>query len=126
MEYTWKISGMRASDAAELKKAIISVSWCKIGTDENGLTGEFYGVNEFKVTEISPDGFVPYEELTEEIVIGWVKDKIFDTEYVNRMIAQQIEKKKSAEYVVDLPWSPVIPPFTDTTPAALNSQTENP
>lgn len=104
MKYNLKIIGMRASDATELKKAIISVNWCKTGTDENGVTGEFFGVSEFKLADISPEEFVPYEELTEEIVIEWIKDKIFDTDYVDRMIVQQIEKKKNAEYPINLPW----------------------
>lgn len=110
MEYTFKVNRMSATDTTEFQKAVVVVDWVKIGTDENGLTGEYYGINQFDITSISPESFTPYEDLTEEIVIGWIKDKIFDDSYVNRMIDDQIKKKKNPQYNVNLPWLPTPEP----------------
>ena len=88
--YTWKITGIKLKDVNDTKNAIIQTYWKKIGTDENGNTGEFSGATPFDTVDL--DNFIPYEELTEEVVTEWVKSVVvgdYET-HVNSRIEQQI------------------------------------
>ena len=51
----------------------------KIGTDENDNEGTFSGATPFTSTTMpAGDTFIPYNQLTEEIVLGWIKDAVVD------------------------------------------------
>jgi len=65
-------------------------------------------VNEFEETA-GPE-FIPYEDLTEEIVIGWVKDslgadKVMETEtHVNTLAATKKQEIENPTIEPGLPW----------------------
>jgi hypothetical protein len=87
METKWKVVGMKH----ELSNGyVLSVtSACEIKTDL-GFTRQLTYTS-LEVKEIESD-YVPFEDLTEEIVLGWVKEKL-GTEGVNT-----IEKEVKEEY----------------------------
>lgn len=64
-----------------------------------------YSVSAFGSCEFnqSQGSFIPYESLTEEIVIGWVKRDI-DVEAIETKLASKIEKKKNPIVVSGIPW----------------------
>ena len=68
--YTWKLTSLKKCDLPGAPSAIFQTYWKKIGTDSDGNTGEFSGATPFKIEEIDPNKFVPYDQLTEEIVLG--------------------------------------------------------
>ncbi len=98
--YTWDITAMRkAPKLNDLDNVLVHVRWKKIGTDENGTTGEFAGATPLT----APTGdFTPYEELTKEQVLGWIQDVVVGSyeEHVNEQIQKQITKKND-------PWADV-------------------
>ena len=67
--YTWTVTGLKTTTVGNLTNAIVQTYWKKIGTDEQGNTGEFIGATPFNVNPEQP-GFVPFNQLTEEIVVG--------------------------------------------------------
>jgi hypothetical protein len=109
--YTWKITGLKTKDVSEDKPAaVVQTYWQKIGTDENGNEGTFSGATPFTVDPSDESGpFIPFEELTEEDVLDWIKTVVVGgyAEHVNGQIAKQIEDKISPVVENRLPWAPV-------------------
>ena len=68
MEYTWKIKSLKTANANGITNAVVQTYWEKIGTDEDGNTGTFNGATPFKLAEVDPKKFTPFEELTETVV----------------------------------------------------------
>ena len=118
--YTWKITGLKTKNVSDDKPStVVQTYWQKIGTDENGNSGTFSGATPFTVDPTDNSGpFIPFEELTEENVIDWIKTIVVGNyeEHVNTKIAEQIEQIISPVSEASLPWGPVKP-----TPAANTS-----
>ena len=101
---------LKKTSSNGLDDVIIGTRWIVTGTDDEGNSGEFHGASPFNLNKIDPDNFIPYEELTEEIILGWVQ-KDFDEEnyknHVDAQIQKQIEAKKASVVIVDensFPW----------------------
>jgi len=109
--YTWKITGLKTKDVSEDKPAaVVQTYWQKIGTDEDGNEGTFSGATPFTVDPSDESGpFIPFEELTEEDVLDWIKTVVVGgyADHVNGQIAKQIEDKISPVVENRLPWAPV-------------------
>ena len=113
--YTWKLTGLKKMDKSGIEGVVFQTYWKKIGTDENGNTGEFVGATPIPADSVVEDDFVPYEQLTEEIVLSWVKPVVIGSyeSHVNGVIAKQIAEKVSPTVQVDenqLPWAPPVTP----------------
>lgn len=97
MKYEWKITGLKRKDAPNegLNNIIVQTYWKKIGTDNDGNTGEFQGATPFDLSTVDPNNFTSYEDLTEEMVLSWIKSVVVDTyeEHVNSQIQKQINEK---------------------------------
>lgn len=113
--YEWKLTGLKKQSKGDVTDAIVQTYWKVIATDEDGDTGEFVGATPFPITSVNPDNFIDYTQLTEEQVIGWIKDYVSGSNVVTNYwghIYEQIEKsideKKSpvvsiADY--EFPWA---------------------
>lgn len=113
IKYTWKITGLKTADVGDRKASVVQTYWEKIGTDENGNEGKFSGATPFTVDPTDSSGpFIPFEKLTEEDVISWVKSIVVG-DYEER-VNSEIQKKinEVANPVVDpgLPWAPTPTP----------------
>jgi len=110
MNYIWKLKSLKRKDSSELKNIIVQTHWEKIGTDENGNTGTFNGATPFDLSTVDPNNFVKYEDLTEEMVLGWIQSFVVDDyeRHVNEQIANQIHEKVSptTEVTGGFPWQP--------------------
>ena len=106
--YTWKITGLKTKDVdLDHPSAVVQTYWQKIGTDENGNEGTFSGATPFTVDPTDESGpFIPFEELTEEDVIDWIKTVVVGgyEEHVNAKIAEQIQDKITPVVEAKLPW----------------------
>ena len=75
-------------------------------TDSDGdHSGSSYGTCGF-TPDASADGYVAYDSLTEEVVIGWVKDSMGEEAVtgVEDSIAVQIADSKAPAISVGTPW----------------------
>ena len=110
MNYTWKLTSLKRKDTANLQNVVVQTHWKKIGTDEDGNTGEFSGATPFDLSSADPTNFTSYEDLTEEVVLGWIRSVVVgDYErHVNEKIAEQIEAIVSPVVSVTggFPWEP--------------------
>lgn len=116
--YTWKITGLKTKNITEDKQnAVVQTYWQKIGIDENGNEGTFSGATPFTVDPSDESGpFIPFEQLTEEDVIAWIKTVVVGQyeEHVNGQIKKQINEKINPITEADLPWAPVITETANT------------
>jgi len=110
MNYTWQLTSLKRKNTSELNNVVVQTYWKKIGTDENGNTGEFSGATPFDLSSVDPTSFTSYEDLTEEAVLGWIQSVVVgDYErHVNEKIAEQIEAIVSPVVSVTggFPWQP--------------------
>ena len=80
----------------------------KIGTDKDGNEGVFAGVTPFK--NVDANNFIEFEQLSEEIVLGWVKAVVVGEyqHHVDTKIIESILSKKTPKVAKPLPWAPII------------------
>ena len=110
MNYTWKLTSLKRKDTDVAQNIVVQTFWKKIGTDANGNVGEFSGATPFDLSTVDPNNFTSYEDLTEEIVLGWIQSVVVGSyeEHVNERIAEQIEAIVSPVVSVTsgFPWQP--------------------
>lgn len=115
LTYEWKLTGLKKQNGENITEAVVGTQWKLTGTDEDGDFGTFSGATPFKISEISTGSFTEYSSLTEEQVLGWVKNHVSGgaatnyMEHINGQIQKEIAGKKWTKIEVnesDLPWSP--------------------
>ncbi len=95
-----------------------SASWTRTATEVIGegeeakiYTSSFPGVTPFSAPD--PAAFTPYEDITEEQVIGWIESKV-DMASIDAMVTKNVEDQINPPVVeLPLPWAP---PTTPTPP----------
>ena len=80
MNYTWIINAMYVVQSPE-PNYVVNVIWTLSGTDGK-YTADIQGNTELAITPDQPD-FIPYADLTEEIVVGWVQETLGPTGIYN-------------------------------------------
>jgi hypothetical protein len=107
--YTWKVTSAKTKTEGLNQNAIVQTYWTKTGTDENGNTGTFSGATPFTTVGM-PEGytFIPFDQLTEEMVLEWIKAVVIGgyEEHVNAQIQKQIDDKLTPVTEATLPWAP--------------------
>jgi hypothetical protein len=130
LTYEWKLIGLKKQNTEELSDVIVGTQWTLTGTDTDGNTGTFNGATPFTIQDLNGDGFIDYRDLTEELVLDWVKNIVSGStssnymNHINQQIQKQIDDVKFATITVsssDLPWSPTSgssaqPTVADTPP----------
>jgi hypothetical protein len=84
--YTWVISQLDCYPTQDNKTDVVfTVHWRRQATDGSGHTADIYGS---QAVTLDPSAtYIPYAELTEAIVIGWLEDA---------MGAETLEAQKTA------------------------------
>jgi len=103
-----------------LENAVFNVHWSYFGETEL-VSGSKVSVSSIGVQSIdapSGDNFIAYEDLTEEIVVGWLESKL-DVEKLKENIDAQLAEKLAPK-IVTLPL-PSLAPSPITTPAPSGS-----
>jgi hypothetical protein len=110
--YTWKLTSFKKVSKAGIEDAVFQTYWEKEGTDEFGNKGKFVGATPFDINQIDPANFIPYESLTEEIVLGWIQTVVVGSyeQHVNEQITKAIEAivhpvTDHSEHLNTFPWS---------------------
>jgi hypothetical protein len=103
--YTWKITKLKIKDNVENKKGfVVEAYWEKSGVDADGIEGKVSSYTPFTLDEDS-NNFVPFNELTEETVLSWVKNIVSGYEHsVDGDIERQINNKKNPVIEKETPW----------------------
>lgn len=69
--------------------------------------GQYYSRTYGEVSLERPENLIPYEELTEEIVIGWVKEKLGAeaVSLIEDSLNRSVEDQKHPKTSSGIPWS---------------------
>lgn len=106
--YTWKITSLKVKDEGGKQNVVCQTYWQKTGTDEAGNTGTFSGATPFTLDPTDASGpFIPFNELTEEDVLAWIKSVVVGSyaEHVDGKIQEQIDEKVNPVTEPSLPWA---------------------
>ena len=96
--YSWKIANLERETADGF---VYSVHYT-VNADNGTYTAGAYGSLGLE----RPDNLIPFDQLTEEIVVGWVKEK-FGAEKVAEIEAAlqaQIDEKTNPTKAAGVPW----------------------
>ena len=95
MTTTWSIAQLDRQTSDGL---VTTAHWTVNAVDGDYSAGS-YGAVGFE----RGDTFIPYDNLTQEEVIGWVKDKL-DSSAIEANLAAQIAAKIAPTTVAGVPW----------------------
>lgn len=110
LSYTWELTSLKKTSAANLQNVIVQTYWKLTGTDENGIDGTFSGATPFDLATVDPNNFTPYENLTANTVLGWIQAVVVDgyKDHIDEQILKQIDAKINPVEEVSgntFPWS---------------------
>jgi hypothetical protein len=98
MNYNWQIVQM---DRLTSDGFVVTVHYSVTATDGN-YSAKNYGTVGY--TQKEGENYIPYEDLTPEIVVGWVQ-KSLGKDTVEASLAAQIEALKNPTQESGLPWT---------------------
>ena len=108
--YTWIVDRLLTLDEVKEKDFVVTAI-CKVVCTEE-VDGKEHKASTLGSVIIVPkeeEGFVPYADLTEEQVVGWVKESLGKegVDSIEKSLASQVDKKINppvAPVVKPLPW----------------------
>lgn len=108
--YTWKINAVDCYTSKDgLEKVAYNVHWTCTATDGQHTTSSI-GVN--SIGSPNPDNFIPFDQLTEEQVVEWVKASM-DVEQMQANLDKQIEDLVAPKVVTLQLNKPVVEPVIE-------------
>jgi hypothetical protein len=98
--YNWQINQM---DRLTSDGFVVTVHYT-VTAQEGEYTASTYGTVGY--SEQPGESYTPYDQLTQEMVIGWVQTSL-GKDTVESSLVSQIEAQKQPKQVSGLPWSNV-------------------
>ena len=112
--YVYEVTGLKVKDEVvgntTNTNAVVQTYWKLTGTDGSGNQATFNGATPFTSTTM-PEGtsFVPFAELTEEIVIDWINTVILESpgyqKHIDAQMQKQIDDVITPVTEASLPWA---------------------
>lgn len=98
---TWTIQNMtRTTDTG----FVIEVAWAC--TAQQDTASAFHGGTTTYLNNPDEPGFIPYDNLTEEIVLGWVYDALGDQKAeIEANLTAKVQKQLHPVTANGMPWS---------------------
>ena len=97
--YTWKIAQLER----ETDDGFVFTAHYTVDANDGTYNAGAYGSVGFE----RPDNLIPYADLTEEVVIGWVKEALGGDEKVTEIEAAlqaQIDEQRAPSKAAGVPW----------------------
>ena len=115
LTYEWAMRGLKKQNSGSLNDIIIGTQWQVVGTNEDGVTGQFTVATPFKLSELDPSKFTSFDDLTQEQVLSWIKNVVSGSnpatnywDHISERINDEIFKTKHSVVEIlshELPWS---------------------
>ena len=112
--YNFSLTSLKKENLENLQNAILEVNWYLNGNDDDNNWASFYNKTQFNLNDVDSENFIAYDDLTEEIVVNWVKDSLgFETNGnewlgIKYIIDTELEKKYNEKRMVNslqFPWA---------------------
>jgi hypothetical protein len=101
----WNIVALDTIPSLDNLTNVISVIHCeKLAVSEDGFNARWYGT--VSVAAPHTAAFTPYEEVTEEMVIGWVEESLHTIGVDDNLVAQIDNQRNPPIVTLPLPWAP--------------------
>lgn len=98
----WTISQLERT----LPDGVVYTAHWRVTKEQDGKVGTAYGTASFPAKDPSDPDFVPYDQLTEAVVVEWVKAAL-GTEQVTALetsVQEQINTQLNPTTAAGLPW----------------------
>lgn len=110
-DLVWSVTGIKTKDIVSVENtnladAVVQTYWKVEYTDAAGNTANFSGATPLDVSEMTDQEFVNLADLTEDIVVSWIKEHVVDS-YLDHVLGRL--QKQLEEQIVNeptLPWAP--------------------
>ena len=106
--FTWKVANLERNVAdGKVYTVHYTVNALSDTVDPNSEPGGFYSAGAYGSVGLDGDVTAPFENLTEEVVVGWVKEKLGGEEKVAEIEAAlqaQIDRKITPVTATGKPW----------------------
>lgn len=105
MNVVWKIEGISCVPKTnEVENYVVECAWRCIANIDS-FVSSVYGLCSFSIIE-HQDGYTPFNQLTEQQVLGWVWSNGVDKDEVEQSLARQLDEQINPVVVqVPLPWA---------------------
>jgi hypothetical protein len=104
LKYSWKIENFLKKNTENLENVIYSITWTRTAVDPtNNIPTSICSTIPLEVP-VNAEGFVPYEQLTEQNIIAWLDENV-DLEKLNTRLWGQIEHNRSLVHAPSFPWN---------------------
>jgi hypothetical protein len=105
--YTWTVKNLFTQPVGDEQNYVVTVDYV-VTAVEDQYTAELGNIARFSTSSVTP--FIPYEELTNDIVIGWAKNELGENGIISieASLAGQIEGQKNPPIIPEntpLPWA---------------------
>ena len=97
---TWTISTMERNTSDD---GVIVAHW-RVTEVDGDHSASAYGTASFDY-DASADDFVPYADLTEEVVLGWCWADGVDKDAIEASLTAKIEEQKAPTTETGVPWT---------------------
>ena len=96
---TWKIANLER----ETEDGFVFTAHYTVNADDGTYTSGAYGSLGFE----RPDNLIPFSQLTEATVIGWVKEKLGEEKVadIEAALQSQINEQKHPTKAAGVPWA---------------------
>lgn len=104
LKYSWKIENFLKKNTENLENVIYSITWTRTAVDPTNNTPTSICSTIPLEVPVNAEGFIPYEQLTEQNIIAWL-DENTDHEKLNKRLLDQIEYNRSLVHAPSFPWN---------------------
>ena len=89
-----------------LPECCVTTAHWRVSKTDGSASGTVYGTITLPHKDHTDPTFIPYEDLTEAIVIGWVKEEMGADQVAahEAAVQAQIEAQKNPTHASGLPW----------------------
>jgi hypothetical protein len=119
LTYVYNVTSLKVQNEPDYPQTVVQTYWTLTGTDASGNSGTFTGATPFVYDPASSAPFVPFEDLTEADVVGWISGAVNSNptykEHIDGVILTQIGLEINPIVEEPLPWAPTpTPPVPPT------------
>jgi hypothetical protein len=104
LKYSWRIENFLKKNTENLENVIYSITWTRTAVDPTNNTPTSICSTIPLEVPVNAEGFIPYEQLTEQNIIAWLDENI-DLEKLNKRLWDQIEHNRSLVQPPNFPWN---------------------
>lgn len=122
--YVYEVERMKVkdevnNDGVTLQNAVCQTFWKVTGTNDDGNSATFSGATPFSAASVGEADFTDLADLTEEEVVGWIRNVVEGPngyiDHINSVLQKEIDQTVESEIdQTALPWAPE--PTGNTTP----------